>query len=73
VWLSTVTTAPWAAVPATGAVFNGWLLRLRPIGLSTVRGPLAWIGIDTVVDDPDAPAVVTVVVAPLVVVGATAG
>jgi hypothetical protein len=45
---------------------------LRPIGLSTVRGPLDWIGIDTVVDDPGLPAVVTVVVAPLVVVGATA-
>ncbi len=41
---------PWAAVPTTAAVLAGAARRLSPIGLKTVRGPLAWIG--TVVDDP---------------------
>jgi hypothetical protein len=48
---------PWAAVPTTDAVLDGCERTFRPTGLSTVRGPLFWIGMLFDVVDP--PAAVT--------------
>src|SRR5580658_9524794 len=68
VWPSTVSVAPWAALPKMVAVEFGWARTLRPMGLNTVRMPLVWIG--TLGTEPEPP-VVAVVALVVVVVGAT--
>jgi hypothetical protein len=45
-------------VPATDAVFEGALRTFNPMGLNTVRGPLAWMAM---VDDVAVPAGAVVV------------